>query len=140
VGIGEVLPRLRRFTGYVPRRYRQQVATVLPDERVLGGGRGALGRHRRTFMAEQRALTEELPTVVGALGGLDLPVAVVSGQWDLVVPPRAAETLARAIPGAELTFLARAGHFVARDDPASLCDVIRWADRAGSVTRPDRAA
>jgi 3-oxoadipate enol-lactonase len=140
VGIGEILPRLRRFTGYVPKRYRQQVATVLPDERVLGGGRGALGRHRRTFMVEQRALTEELPAVVAALGELDLPVAVVSGQWDLVVPPTAAETLARAIPGAELTFLARAGHFAVRDDPSSLADVIRWADRAGSTATPDEAA
>ena len=58
VGIGEVLPRMRRFTGHLPARYRQQVATALPDQRVLGGGRGALGRHRRTFMVEQRALTE----------------------------------------------------------------------------------
>ncbi len=78
--------------------------------------------------------------MVAALDRLDLPVAVVSGQWDLVVPPQAAETLARAIPGAELVFLARAGHFVARDDPSSLVDVIRWADQAGSMTTPDRVA
>jgi pimeloyl-ACP methyl ester carboxylesterase len=83
-------------------------------------------------MVEQRALTEELPTVGAALGGLSLPVAVVTGQWDLVVPPRAAETLARSIPGAELTVLARAGHFVARDDPVALAEVIRWADDTGS--------
>lgn len=136
VGIGEILPRLRRFTGHLPARYRQQIAAALPDERVLGGGRGALGRHRRTFMIEQRALTEELPTVVAALGGLNLPVAVVSGQWDLVVPPRAAETLARQIKGAELTILSGAGHFVARDDPSALAEIIRWADGAGS----DRAS
>jgi pimeloyl-ACP methyl ester carboxylesterase len=133
VGIGEILPRLRRFTGHLPARYRQQVATALPDQRVLGGGRGALGRHRRTFMVEQRALTRELPAVGIALSGLRLPVAVVSGQWDLVVSPRAAETLAREIPGAELTILPRAGHFVARDDPVALADVIRWADGAGSA-------
>jgi pimeloyl-ACP methyl ester carboxylesterase len=136
VGIGEVLPRLRRFTGHLPARYRQQVATALPDQRVLGGGRGAIGRHRRTFMVEQRALTAELPAVGAALGGLSLPVAVVSGQWDLVVPPRAAETLARLIPGAELIILPRAGHFVARDDPVALAEVIRWAAGAGSTPVP----
>ena len=137
LGIGEVLPRLRRFTGRLPARYRQQVATSLPDQRVLRGAHGALGRHRRTFMVEQRALTEELPAVGEALGELSLPVAVVSGQWDLVVPPRAAETLARRIPGAELTILPRAGHFVARDDPHALAGVIRWADRAGSSHEGD---
>ena len=51
-------------------------------------------------------------------------MAVVTGDWDVVVPPRAAVSLARAIPGAELTLLPRAGHFVARDDPQGLADVI----------------
>jgi len=125
VGIGEVLPRLRRFTGHVPARYRRQVETALPDRGALAGGRGVLGRHRRTFMVEQRALTDELPAVAAALGALDLPVAVVSGRWDLVVPHRAAVTLSHAIPGAALTVLPRAGHFVARDDPEALAEVIR---------------
>jgi pimeloyl-ACP methyl ester carboxylesterase len=125
VGIGEVLPRLRRFTGYVPARFRQQVETALPDRGVLGGGRSARGRQRRTFLIEQRALTAELPRVVATLGDLALPVAVVAGRWDLVVPPRAAATLAHAIPGAELTMLPRAGHFVARDAPDALAEVVR---------------
>ena len=34
-------------------------------------------------------------------------------------------TLARAIPGAGLTLLPRAGHFVARDAPEGLAEVIR---------------
>ena len=73
VGIGEVLPRLRPLAGHLPDRYRRPVETALPDQRVLAGGRGALGRHRRTFLAEQRALTRELPTVVAALGDLQPP-------------------------------------------------------------------
>ena len=76
-------------------------------------------------MVEQRALTAELPAVTAALGRLDLPVAVVSGRWDLVVPHRAAVSLADAIPGAVLTVLPRAGHFVARDDPGALAEVVR---------------
>ncbi len=71
--------------------------------------------------------------MVAALGHLDLPVAVVSGGWDLVVPSRAAVSLARSIPGAELTILPRAGHFVARDDPDALAGVIR---RTASVRDP----
>lgn len=124
VGIGEVLPRLRPLSRYAPSRYRDRLTTALPDEGVLGGQRGALGRNKRTFMIEQRAITEEMPEVVALLGDLDLPVAVVSGELDLVVPSRTAITLARAIPGAELTLLPRAGHFVARDDPHGLAEVI----------------
>jgi pimeloyl-ACP methyl ester carboxylesterase len=125
VGIGEVLPRLRRITGYLPARYRRAVETALPDRGVLAGGRGALGRHRRTFMTEQRALTRELPVVTAALGHLGLPVAVVTGTHDLVVPPESGRTLAASIPGAELTVVAGAGHFVARDDPDALAEVVR---------------
>ncbi len=125
-GIGSVLPSARRVVlPLVPGRLRDQVAAALPDVGVMGEARGALGRPRRSFMIEQRALLDELPAVTAALGSLSLPVAVVCGQWDLVVPPRAAATLARAIPGARLTTVARAGHFVARDDPDSLADVIR---------------
>jgi pimeloyl-ACP methyl ester carboxylesterase len=125
LGIGEVLPRVRRLTRFVPARYAEQLAVAFPDQGVLGGERGALGRHRRTFMIEQRAIVDEMPSVTAALGRLALPVNVVQGQWDLVVPPGAGASLARAIPGAELTMVPRAGHFVVRDDPCSLVEVIR---------------
>jgi pimeloyl-ACP methyl ester carboxylesterase len=135
VGIGELLPRLRRFIRYLPSRYRDQAATALPDRGVLGGGRGALGRHRRTFMIEQRALCDEIPSVVAALPELVPPVTVVAGQWDLVVPWRASGTLAGAIPGAVLTLLPRAGHFVARDDPAALVEAVRQVPGGGPPVR-----
>jgi pimeloyl-ACP methyl ester carboxylesterase len=125
VGIGEVLPRFRRLIRFAPSTIRDPLYSALPDEGIMKGQqRGALGRYRRTFVIEQRALLKELPSVTAVLPTLTLPVAVVSGDWDVVVPPRAAVTLAQAIPGAELTFLPRAGHFVARDDPQGLADVI----------------
>jgi len=125
VGIGEVFPRVRPLIRYAPSRYRDQLATALPDRGALGDERGALGRHKRTFMIEQQAIVEELPSVTAALGGLELPVEVVHGGWDLVVPLRAGKSLARAIPGAQLTIVPRAGHFVVRDDPDSLAEAIR---------------
>jgi 3-oxoadipate enol-lactonase len=125
VGIGEVLPRVRHLTKYAPARYRDRLATALPDESVIGEQRRALGRNRRSFTIEQRAIEAEMPEVTAALGQIEVPVAVVSGEWDIVVPPRASVSLARAIHGAELVFLPRAGHFVARDDPEGLTRVIR---------------
>ncbi len=124
-GIGGVLPRLRPLARYLPERSRSWLETALPDHEVTGDGLGALGRHRRTFMIEQRALLDELPLVTAALGTLSVPVAVVSGGRDLVVPPQAASTLASAVPGSELTLIPAAGHFLARDDPHALAAVIR---------------
>ncbi len=125
VAVGAVLPRLRRLARYAPHGLREQLVAALPDESVLGGGRGALVRSRRTFMIEQEALMDELPSVTAALGDLSVPVAVVGGAWDLVVRPEATRSLAQAIPGAELIVVPRAGHFVARDAPETLAEVIR---------------
>ena len=131
VGLGEVLPKVRRLAPRVPARYRDQFLASLPDQGVLGGERGALGRHRRTFASEQRALIDELPAVHRALSRLRVPTAVVVGRWDLVVRPVAGRTLADAVEGAELIEIPRAGHFVARDTPDVLATVVaRYADRA----------
>jgi pimeloyl-ACP methyl ester carboxylesterase len=130
LGIEEVLPRVRPLARYAPTLFRDKLASALPDSRVMGDERGALGRHKRAFMIEQHALVDEMPLVTAALGRLEIPVAVVHGDWDLVVPPRAAVSLVRAIPGAELTLLPRAGHFVVRDDPTALAYVIRRAMRS----------
>jgi pimeloyl-ACP methyl ester carboxylesterase len=124
VAIGEVLPKVRRLAPRVPAPYRDQFRATLPDQGVLGGQRGALGRHRRTFVAEQRSLIGELPVVYEALSRIAVPTAVVVGAWDMVVRPVAGRTLAQAIPGSELVEIPRAGHFVARDTPDELVEVI----------------
>jgi pimeloyl-ACP methyl ester carboxylesterase len=49
---------------------------------------------------------------------------VVVGAWDVVVRPTAGRTLAHAVDGAELVWIDRAGHFVARDTPDELAVVI----------------
>jgi pimeloyl-ACP methyl ester carboxylesterase len=132
LALGEVLPKVRSRAPWVPERYRDRFRTALPDRGVLGGERGALGRHRRTFVTEQRALLEELPDVTAALGRIRLPVAVVAGAWDLVVHPSSSRTLAGAIAGAELVELDRSGHFVARDAPEALAAVVA---RVAAVSR-----
>jgi pimeloyl-ACP methyl ester carboxylesterase len=133
--LGEVLPRVRRLTPRLPPRVRDPVRATLPDQGVLGGERGALGRHRRTFTVEQRALLQELPEVHAALGGVRVPTVVVVGRWDVVVRPSAGRTLAGAVPGAELIELPRAGHFVARDATGELARVVARLAGEPSVRR-----
>jgi len=137
-GISEVLPVARLLTRSVPAPLDDWLRAALPDYGVMGNARGAIGRPKRSFMIEQRALTDEMATITRTLASLDLPVEVVAGGWDLVVPPTAALSLVRAIPDAELTLVPRAGHFLARDAPEQLAAIIERAVRA--VGEPDSAA
>jgi pimeloyl-ACP methyl ester carboxylesterase len=142
-GIGVLLPRLRSALvgGTGPGRSRRAgyLAASLPDEALPGGWAGTLGRSRRTFLSEQRALMAELPALVDHLADVGVPTTVVAGEWDVVVPPSAARTLADAIPGARLVRLPRVGHFLARDAPDEMAEVIRsvvaGADLARGVRR-----
>jgi pimeloyl-ACP methyl ester carboxylesterase len=143
VGIDALLPRVRRWSRYAPERYREQLRAVLPDQSVLGGpltGGGSFRNHRQTFMTEQQALIDELPAVTAALPALDLPVSVVSGEWDVVVRPQAAVSLAAAVSNAELVLVPNAGHFVARDAPEVLADAVvrAWRDLGQPDGRGDR--
>jgi pimeloyl-ACP methyl ester carboxylesterase len=103
---------------------RERLVSLLPDESVLGAGSGPLRESLRSFVVEQRALLNELPEVTRVLDRIRVPTTVVAGEWDLVVRPRAAATLAAAVPGADLVLLPRVGHFVARDAPGALAAAI----------------
>ena len=131
--VGEVLPRLRRWTPRLPHAAGDYLDAILPDRGLSEGLSGAWGRTKRTFIIEQRALLGELTDLELALGEVTVPTSVVIGAWDLVVPPQSADTLAQAIRGAELVRLPRVGHFIPRDAPVALADVIRSTDgRAAS--------
>ncbi len=95
-----------------------------------------VGRTRHAFVVEQRALVDELGDIQAALPDVRAPTTVVSGTWDVVVPLEASRFLADAIPGAELRVLDGVGHFVARDAPEALIEVITAADRRGLDTTP----
>ncbi len=148
IGIGSVLPRVRRHVAFrlhrgerpvrsspasgpvaghagsrVARAISYLVAT-LPDEEIPGGWAELWGRGRRTFLTEQRALMDELGDVAAVLGAIDVPTTVMAGEWDLVVPVAAARSLAAAIPGAELVLVPGAGHFLARDAPDAVVAAI----------------
>ena len=87
-------------------------------------------------MAEQRSLVREIEAVEAALGSVRAPTVVISGTWDLVVPPSVSASIAAAIAGSELVSVARTGHFVPRDAP----DVVASAVRSVEARRPASAA
>jgi pimeloyl-ACP methyl ester carboxylesterase len=84
------------------------------DERYLAAAAAALRAPGawRAFVADQRSLVRDLPSLEQRLDSIEVPTTIVAGDADRVVPVSAAHTLARQIPGAELVLLEGAGHLI----------------------------
>jgi pimeloyl-ACP methyl ester carboxylesterase len=121
---GSILPVVRQRTKSVPGRVGRWMEVNLPDS-TFAKVAPPLGRVWRSVMAEQRSLLSEMPLVESSLHELDMPVEVVAGTWDVIVPPAVAKKAARTIRDAELLLVPRVGHFLPRDAPEVLAEAVR---------------
>jgi pimeloyl-ACP methyl ester carboxylesterase len=62
--------------------------------------------------------------MMGELGGIDCPTAVMAGERDPYCPPKASQMIADAIPGAELTVIPGAGHCMHWESPEATNEMI----------------
>jgi pimeloyl-ACP methyl ester carboxylesterase len=76
----------------------------------------SIGGFRTSIGAQQRLET------LAALG--ELPAAVLVGSRDRLTPPACAQAIADALPGAELTVYAGAGHMVILERPAEVSQAL----------------
>lgn len=123
--LGRVLPHLHGLATLAPRDTLQRLRVVLPDRRYVEVAAKRGKQIWRSFVFEQRALLNEIGSVEGALCSIAAPTVVISGAWDVVVPPSVAASIAAAIPGAELVTVDRVGHFVPRDAPKVIASAVR---------------
>lgn len=66
------------------------------------------------------------------LADIDVPVLLLGGEYDAPSPPSELEGMARAIAGAELKIVARAGHFAAFEQPDEVGRLVReFLDKHG---------
>lgn len=69
------------------------------------------------------------------LAALQIPVSVVCGREDKVTPPEMSQEAAELIPGAQLRWIADAGHMVPLEQADALADeLLQLARRAGLST------
>jgi len=80
---------------------------------------------RRSFLAEQRFLLDHTPSLQRRLPHLRLPVVIVHGTADHVVPRAAVRALAERIPGAEFVSLEGEGHLVPFERPELIAPIVR---------------
>jgi 3-oxoadipate enol-lactonase len=122
---GQILPRLRHAVGPQHHGALQWLRASLPDKDHDKVTAQRARQMWRSFVAEQRVLLREIGDVEAALGSVRAPTVVISGAWDLVVPPSVSAGIAAAIPGSELVSVAGTGHFVPRDAPDEVAAAVR---------------
>jgi pimeloyl-ACP methyl ester carboxylesterase len=92
--------------------------------RSIGGFRESIGAQRRL---------ETLAELVG------MPSAVLVGSRDRLTPPACAESIAGALPGAELTVVPGAGHMLPLEKPAEVsAALVTLVRRAARQAKRDR--
>jgi pimeloyl-ACP methyl ester carboxylesterase len=93
-----------------------------PD--VVAQVRAGLAAARPQGVAwSQRAMAAR-PDMTGLLAGIEVPVAVVVGEQDVLTPPAVAHELVAGLPDAVLTVLPRAGHLSPLEEPAAVADAL----------------
>jgi pimeloyl-ACP methyl ester carboxylesterase len=106
-------------------RVARKVAVLPTLQAAIGtDGRPIIGRSRRSFLIEQRALLAETPGLERSLGRIEVPVAVVTGTSDRIVPVAAARALAERLPRAELIVMT-GGHLLPFEQPWKVAQVVR---------------
>lgn len=112
-GLGLVLGR-SRIQALAERRLGGRARdAVVALTRLTAGGSSVW----RSFVHEQRTLIDQLERLGPVLPHISVPVAVVHGRSDRLVPPAVAQSNASAIPGATLDLVEGVGHLIPHDRP-----------------------
>jgi 3-oxoadipate enol-lactonase len=81
----------------------------------------------------------ERPDTTALLGQIAVPTLVITGAEDRLIPPAESDRLARAIRGAQLHVIPRAGHLVAFEQPVAFHRALKeWLD--GGALNPASSA
>lgn len=113
------------------RRTREQFPERIAEDEAM---RVADATPAATILAQMLAVARhDARSRLHALAGL--PVTVVHGAEDVLIPPRAGRALAERIPGARLVVLDRTGHLLGTDAGPAWGAVVLEHLRAANRTR-----
>jgi pimeloyl-ACP methyl ester carboxylesterase len=114
------------FADIIAARVRTATHHPMSDQvasAYLAPWAGAAGQQR--WIDQVASVTfEDTREVVARLGEITAPTLVVWGGQDAWLPPTMGDRLAAAIPGAQQTTIADAGHFLPEDDPQGTADAL----------------
>ena len=103
---------------YEPERFRVDFAALSDQAKAaMAGNQAAL----RAYTAG--GITD--PSLPGQLSSVRVPVLVVWGAADRIYPPEHGEAFAKAIPGARLVVLDKAGRLPQLEAPSALLTAVQ---------------
>lgn len=105
--VDDLLPRL-----LAPATRETQPHVVEQVRRAIIGGSGE-------GVAQALAAMRDRPDSRELLDGIDLPVLVIAGRDDAIVPAAESRAMAAAIPGAHLAMVPDAGHLAPLEQPVN---------------------
>ncbi|WP_230785317.1 alpha/beta fold hydrolase [Aurantimonas coralicida] len=76
------------------------------------------------FVRQQQAIIDR-PDQSDRLSTIEVPVTIVAGEADAIIPPERAREMAAAIPGARLEMLPATGHMVTMERPGRTSEILR---------------
>jgi len=127
----ELAKRLRREGNVLAENPPPLLSEHAPDE-LRNRVRGTIAAQPAASIAAAALGMAERPDSTGDLGGIDVPVLVVTSTEDALIPREISEPMAGAIPGAELAVIEGAGHLTNLEAPDEFQRLlVSFLDRCG---------
>ena len=116
------MPWLRAICGWI-----SSIASGAASFNAASRLTGEHGSRRvwRSFVAEQRALLDELGSLAAGLSDIAAPTVIINGETDHLVDPGLGRNLAETIPSANWVLLPSVGHLLPHDAPEAIADAVR---------------
>ncbi|MEM8919206.1 MAG: alpha/beta hydrolase [Pseudomonadota bacterium] len=112
-----------------PERLSDEIVTRYHDMLHFPGNRQA---------ALERGNAPRQPEMWNQVGSLDMPVLLLWGAQDKVIPVSHGEAFEEAIPGAELVIYDDAGHLPMEETPEQVArDIRTWIDKIEAPAEPE---
>jgi mannose-6-phosphate isomerase-like protein (cupin superfamily) len=109
--------QIAQLSFFRPERYRVDPATMTEDQRALRAGNlASMAAYGGRAMAD--------PTLLDRLPAISIPVLVVWGEADRMIPIEHGRAYAAAIPGARFALIPHAGHLPQLEAPDELRSAI----------------
>ncbi len=115
-GMGDVpVNMLPKLLAESTRNHKPEVVTAMTEM--------ILRQDPRAVAAAQRGMAQR-PNVESWLPEITIPTLVISGEHDVISPPKEMQAFAAQIPGAQFVEIPNAGHMVPMENPEAMCEAV----------------